>query len=110
MTDNEKSAIVAIGLTITVGIIGIILRGLVPFAYALIAGPGILLHAFVGKIVSSWLILWLSEAIPQFIFIYLISISAYRKPPFWKLRIGLLVFVWLVAGIAGYQVCINAMP
>ena len=110
MTDNEKSAIIAIVITITVGIVCIILRGLVPFAYALIAGPGILVHAYMGKILNSWFILWLSEAVPQFIFIYLVSISAYRRPPFWKLRIGLLVFAWLVTGIAGYHVWINAMP
>ena len=110
MTDNEKSVIIAVGITIAVGIVCIILRRLVPFAYALIAGPGTLVYAYVGKILSSWLILWLSEAVPQFIFIYLVSISAYSRPPYWKLRIGLLVFAWLVTGVAGYYVWINAMP
>lgn len=109
MTDKEKSVIIATGITLTVGIIGIVLFALSPLLHAIVAGPGMLVHSYVGRSIDSRCLTWLSGSIPQFIIIYFISLSAYSRPPLWQLWIGLLGFAWLVTGIIGYQIYISTI-
>ena len=109
MTGKEKSVIIAAGITITVRIIGIALYALSPLLHAIVAGPGMLVHTYVGRTIDSSCLTWFSEGIGQFIIIYFISRLACNRPPFWQLWIGLLGFAWLVTGIIGYQIFINTI-
>ena len=103
MTDNEKSAIVAIGLTVGLGIIVIALLPVSPILSAIISGPGWLTYALIRRYSDSCLLVWLGRGIPQFLFIYFFSILLYKHRPFWRLQFGLLIFLWLICAYAGYH-------
>ena len=109
MTDNAKSVIIAAGITVTVGIIGIALKPLWPFLNAIISGPGWLVYVYLGRITDSCLLVWVCQGIPQFLFIYVISISLISRPPFWQVRVGLMAFAWLVCSYIGYAVFLNVI-
>jgi len=80
------------------------LRPLSLLMAGIITGPGMLAEGLLGRMAIPGCLTWFAGAIFQFVIIYGISLTAYRHPPFWGLRIGLLVLVWVGGGIVGWMV------
>ena len=104
MTDKSKSVIIAIGAVIAIGLFGIMLRPLSLLFYAIVAGPGALIHGLLGTMLPYGFFLWLIGAIPQFFAIYFIAIYLYRRPLLWGLGIGIIAFLWLLCGYLGWLI------
>ena len=104
MTDTQKAVIVGVGVTIAAGIFGVMLRPLSLLLAGIVTGPELLIQGLLGRATLHGCLTWFAGAILQFIIIYGISLAAYRRPPLWALRIGLLAAAWVAAGIVGWMV------
>jgi hypothetical protein len=104
MTDTQKAFIIGVGLTIAAWLAGVMLRPLSLMMTGIITGPGMLVQGLLGRTTLPGCFLWFVGAVLQLIILYFLSLTAYRRPLLWNLRIGLLALAWVGAGIAGWLI------
>ena len=104
ISDTSKAWIQAVGLTIAVGLAGVMLRPLSLLLGGIVTGPGLLAIGLLTRYIASEWLIWLIGAIPQGVIIYYISLWTYRRPILWQLRIGLVIFAWIGMGVAGWWI------